>query len=66
MGEIKDGKEETKDWAGALEDYHLKDQNGMTELIVEMDMNEEFHDYFNKTFPKALLAVKQMAEGNSI
>ena len=61
-GEIKEGKEEAKDWAGAIEDYSLKDQNGMTELIVEMDMNEEFMEYFNNTFPKALQKVKEISE----
>ena len=62
QGEIKDGKEEPKDWAGAIEDYYLKEENETTELVVELDMNEEFQDYFNATFPKALQAVKQISE----
>lgn len=62
QGEIKDGKEEAKDWAGAKEAYFLNEKNGMTELNVEMDMNEEFKDYFNNIFPKALQAVKEISE----
>jgi hypothetical protein len=62
LGEIKDGKEEPKEWAGAIEDYQLKDKNGGTELLVELEMNEAFHDYFNSTFPKALQILKDLSE----
>lgn len=62
LGEIKDGKEETKDWGGAKESYHLQDSNGGTELMVALDATGEFEEYFTNTFPKALEIVKQIAE----
>ena len=67
LGEVKDGVEDTtsdrvKDWAGAMEKYLLKETNGNTELEVEVDMNDEFKEYFEKTFPKALATVKELAE----
>lgn len=54
--------EETKKWSGATETYSLKETKGTTTLLVEMDSNDEFKDYFNKTFPKALESVKIIAE----
>lgn len=62
QGEIKNGNEENKDWAGALEGYYLKESNNGTELTVQIDTMEDYKDYFNNTFPKALEAVKQMSE----
>lgn len=62
IGEIKDGKETISDWAGALESYELKNSGDVTELIVELDSNEEFETYFKETFPKALELLKQISE----
>lgn len=62
LGEIKDGKETISDWAGALESYELKNSGDVTELIVELDSNEEFETYFKDTFPKALELLKQISE----
>lgn len=62
LGEIKDGKEETKDWGGAKESYHLQDSNGGTELTVALDATGEFEEYFSTTFPKALEIVKKISE----
>jgi hypothetical protein len=67
LGVIKDDiqdteSEEVKQWAGAHEDYTLHDRNGKTELVVEMDIVEDYADYFMKTFPKALQSVKQLSE----
>lgn len=71
LGEVKDGAEDTtsdkvKGWAGALENYTLKESNGKTELLVEMDMNDDFKDYFVNTFPKALDKVKQLSETDPV
>jgi Activator of Hsp90 ATPase homolog 1-like protein len=70
LGVVKDGvedvsSEQTKDWAGALENYTLKTVNGKTELTVAMDITPEHMDYFMKTWPKALERVKEIAEKNS-
>ena len=70
LGVMKEGKElpldeETKNWSGAMETYSLIENNGSTELMVEMDVTDEFYDYFSKTFPDALEKVKELAEESS-
>jgi uncharacterized protein YndB with AHSA1/START domain len=71
LGEVHKGVEDTtsdkvKQWAGAHENYTLKENNGKTDLVVEMDiMSEgEFKDYFVKTWPVALDNLKRIAEKN--
>ena len=69
LGEVKDGVEDTtsekvKQWAGASENYTLKEKGGKTELTVEMDITDDFQDYFSKIFPVALEKVKEIAEKN--
>ncbi len=59
LGEVKDGVEDTSServsqWAGALENYSLNTVNGKTELTVDMNITDEFIDYFLNTWPKAL------------
>ena len=67
LGEIKNGIEDTtsekvKQWAGAMENYTLKEIKGKTELNVDMDIAEEYKDYFLTTWPKALEKIKELAE----
>ncbi len=67
IGEVKDGVEDTtsdkvKEWAGALENYTLKEVDGKTLLTVEMDINDQWLNYFMETWPKALANIKQLAE----
>ena len=67
LGEIKDGVEDTtsdkiKDWAGAHENYTLKKVNEKTELIVDLDINDEFKEMFAKIWPVALDNVKKLSE----
>jgi uncharacterized protein YndB with AHSA1/START domain len=69
LGIVKDGKEDTeseevKGWAGAFENYTLKDVDGKTELLVELDISEEHKDMFTGIFPKALEQVKTLSENN--
>jgi hypothetical protein len=69
LGEVKNGVEDTesdkvKSWAGAFENYTLKEVDGITELIVELDMNEEYKDMFMQMFPKALEQLKILSESN--
>ena len=64
LGEIRNGVEEPKEWANALESYHLKENNGKTELTVALDITDEFAQHFNDIFPKALNVVKEIAEKN--
>lgn len=67
LGEVKDGVEDTtsdrvKPWAGAHENYTLKKVNGKTELIIDMDITDEFKDMFSQIWPKALENVKKLSE----
>jgi uncharacterized protein YndB with AHSA1/START domain len=67
LGTIKDGVEDldtarTKEWAGAQENYTLKTVHGRTQLTVEMDITQEYKEYFKNTWPKALDKVKELAE----
>ncbi|NWF90348.1 MAG: SRPBCC domain-containing protein [Ignavibacteriaceae bacterium] len=67
LGMVNDGKEDTssdevKNWAGALENYTFKEKNGKTEVVVEMDSNENYSEMFNDMWPKALKKLKELAE----
>lgn len=62
QGEIKDGIQTISEWAGAIEQYNLTEQNGITTLQVTMDTTDEMETYFSGTFPKALALIKQIAE----
>jgi hypothetical protein len=69
LGVVKDGVEdydspEVKAWAGALENYTLKTVNGKTELIIDMDITEDYAEMFAQMWPKALDKVKELAEKN--
>jgi uncharacterized protein YndB with AHSA1/START domain len=69
LGAVKDNVEDTtsekiKSWAGALENYTLKENDGVTTLTVEMDVVEEFKDFMLKTFPGGLHKVKELSENN--
>ena len=70
LGEVKDGVEDTtsstvKEWEGAMENYTLKETGGVTELIIDIDVNDAFKDYMVKTWPKALEQVKELSENKN-
>jgi uncharacterized protein YndB with AHSA1/START domain len=62
LGEIKDGKEVLQDWGESFENYTLNEKNGETELLIDMDIIDEWVDYFQETWPKALAKAKEIAE----
>lgn len=59
--EITNGPEVEK-WAGGLENYTFSEQNGITTIRVEIDVVEEYLDYFNNTYPNALIKLKDVIE----
>lgn len=68
MGVVKDGKEDmtsekAKEWAGVHENYTFNDNNGSTDVVVDMDYKEEFKEMLDDTWPKALQKLKELAEG---
>ena len=67
LGTVSNGiedfdSEETKKWAGALENYAVQEKNGVTTLNIETDTAEGFEAYFQETWPKALEKVKALSE----
>jgi L-rhamnose mutarotase len=67
VGLVNDGVEDTtseavKSWAGALENYTFSEKDGITEVSVEMDSNDEYEEMFRNTWPKALQRLKELAE----
>lgn len=70
LGIVKEGvddltSEETKQWAGAHENYTLRSNGDHTEVLIELEskgMKQEFVDYFTETWPVALEKLKQIAE----
>ena len=67
LGEIKEGVEDkssdkVKEWAGAKENYTLKETNGVTTLDIEMDISDEYKDMFIEMWPRALENVKKLSE----
>ena len=59
--EITQGPEVEK-WAGGLENYTFEEKDGVTTLLIEVDVTEDYVDYFNKTWPGALNKLQQLAE----
>jgi uncharacterized protein YndB with AHSA1/START domain len=67
LGTVKNGvedaeSEEGKGWAGAHENYTLREQDGTSTLTVEMDVNDEYRSYFEETWPKGLSKLKDISE----
>jgi len=59
--EITSGKD-VEAWAGALENYTFKNQNGGTLLCIDTDSNKEFKELFMDTWPMALEKLKELCE----
>lgn len=59
--EITEGPEVEK-WANGLENYTFEENNGRTTITVDLDCTEEFLDYMNETYPKALDKLKEICE----
>jgi len=67
LGVVNAGKEDTtsdavKQWAGSLENYTLKEFKGKTELLVDMDINDDYKEMFEGMWPKALQKLKEIAK----
>lgn len=59
--EITEGPEVEK-WANGFENYTFKENNGTTTVTVDLDTTEDFLDYMNETYPKALDKLKEISE----
>ena len=54
--------EEVEKWAGGHENYTFEENNGVTKVTVDLDTIDEYVDYFQKTYPKALEILKKQVE----
>ena len=59
-------KERKKEWTGGTESYSLAEINGVTTLIVKIDVPLEQEETFNVRFPKALERIKTLAEKTKV
>lgn len=50
-----------EEWKG-FENYTFVDREGTTELIVDLDVNDEMINYFGETYPRALNRLKALCE----
>lgn len=57
--------EQVEKWAGGHENYSFEENNGMTTVTVEIDVVEEYLDYFHGTYPNALEKLKEICERRS-
>lgn len=54
--------EQVEKWAGGHENYSYEESNGITTVTVDIDTIDEYVDYFNNTYPKALDKLKEISE----
>lgn len=59
--EITEGAEVEK-WANGFENYTFEENNGTTNVKVDLDTVEDFLDYMNDRYPKALNKLKEICE----
>jgi hypothetical protein len=59
--EITEGPEVEK-WANGFENYTFVEKDGTTTVTVDLDLTEDFLDYMNETYPKALNKLKEICE----
>ncbi|MFN0189256.1 MAG: SRPBCC domain-containing protein [Bacteroidia bacterium] len=66
-GLVKGDKEitvgpEVEKWANGLENYTYEERGGTTLVTVDLDTTEDFVDYMNNAYPKALDKLKEICE----
>ncbi|MBN2806580.1 MAG: SRPBCC domain-containing protein [Prolixibacteraceae bacterium] len=66
-GILNEGREittgpEVEKWAGGLENYSFEATGDQTHVKVDIDCANDFIEYFQKTYPQALEALKQYTE----
>ena len=67
LGVVKQGVEDmtsddVKQWAGARENYTIREDAGRATLTVDLETADEHKQYFEDTFPKALAVLKSLSE----
>lgn len=67
LGMYHDGIEDTtsdeaKKWAPAYENYAFEEKDGVTTVLVDVDMDDAMAAEFGEMWPKALERLKEIAE----
>ena len=67
LGIVQDGKEDTtsevaRKWAPALENYTFKEKDGATEVLVDVEVEDEHAAMFQEMWPRALQKLKELGE----
>ena len=67
LGEMSNGVEDTasekvKSWAGSLEEYHLKENNGVTTVTATVQSGGEMKEMMTNGFTKGLDELKRLSE----
>jgi hypothetical protein len=67
LGFIDDGNVDTtsdlvKQWAPAYENYTFQDKDGGTEVLVDIDVLEDYLPFYEDAWPRALQNLKALAE----
>ena len=70
LGMIANGVEDTtsesvRAWAPAYENYSFIGVPGGTELVVELDVFDEWEPYMSDAWPRALALLKQLSEAET-
>lgn len=61
-GEVDTTSEQVKKWAPSFENYTFTEEGKMTTVTVEMQVEEEYKDMFNRMWPLALKELKALSE----
>lgn len=59
--EITEGPEVEK-WVNGFENYTFEEHDGSTIVTVDLDTTDDFVDFMNETYPKALDTLKEICE----
>jgi hypothetical protein len=67
VGIVQDGVEDVtseaaRKWTPAFENYTFNEKDGMTEVVVDIDVAEEYAEMFGAMWPEALKKLKEIAE----
>ena len=67
LGITKDGVDDTESpaaraWTPAYENYTFTEKDGVTEVVVDVDVNERYEKMFSDAWPKALQRLKEICE----
>ncbi|MBA5792436.1 MULTISPECIES: SRPBCC domain-containing protein [unclassified Flavobacterium] len=56
--------EQVEKWSGGFENYSYNEADDITTVTVDLDTVDEYLDYFNNAYPKALIQLKNYVENN--